>query len=54
MKGMEARWKHAHKKQAGVVNRTDEGAGYPIGTSGMNIVLAPHEKHVSKGTDHKD
>ena len=53
-KGMEARWKHAHKKHAGVMNRTHEGAGYPVGKSGMNIVVAPHEKHVSKGTDHKD
>ena len=45
---------NAHKKHAGVIKRTDEGAGYPLGTSGMNIVVAPHEKHASKGTDHKD
>ena len=41
----------ALKKHAGVIKRTDEGAGYPVGTSGMNIVVAPHEKQVSKGFD---
>ena len=50
-KGMEARWKNAHKKHAGVMDRTDEGARYPVGTSGKNFLVAAHEKHVSKGFD---
>ena len=41
----------AHKKHAGVIKRTDEGAESPVGTNGMNIVVSAHEKQVSKGFD---